>query len=53
MTYKEMYNYFYKRNNELPLSAQVDKQEKTIFHLKMEIAKLKKRVGEISIKKGD
>lgn len=53
MTYKEFYEYFYKTYCEVPLSAQVDKQTKTIFHLKMELAKLKKKVSELSKNKGD
>jgi hypothetical protein len=53
MTYDEFCEYFYKTYSNNPLPAQVDKQAKTIFHLKMELAKLKKKVYELSSKKED
>ena len=48
MTNNDFYNYFYKVYWNAPLSAQVSQQNKIIFHLKMELAKLKKKVSEIS-----
>ena len=48
MDYKDFYNYFYNVYCIIPLSAQVNKQEKTIFYLKMELAKLKKKIRELS-----
>lgn len=48
MTYQEFYTYFYKNYWEAPLTARVDQQAKTIFHLKMEIAKLKKQYKALS-----
>lgn len=53
MTYKEMCEYFYKKYCELPISAQINKQEKTIFHLKMELAKVRKKLNELSKNKED
>jgi hypothetical protein len=53
MTYKEFYDYFYKAYSVTPLSAQVSKQDKSIFHLKMEIGKLRKQLNDLSRKKGD
>lgn len=52
MTYNKFCEYFYKTFYNIPFSAQVDRQDKTIFHLKMELAKLKKQVRDLS-KKGD
>lgn len=53
MTYKEFCKYFYDTYCKIPLSAQVNKQAGHIFHLKMELAKLKKKVDELSKNKED
>ena len=53
MDYKEFCDYFYKTYFETPLSAQVSKQDKSIFHLKMELAKLKKQLSELQKNKED
>ena len=48
MNYEEFCEYFYKTYHKLTLAAQVDKQNKMIFHLRMELGKLKKQVQELS-----
>ena len=48
MNYEEFCEYFYKAYHKLPLAAQVDIQNKMIFHLRMELGKLKKQVQELS-----
>lgn len=53
MTEQEFYEYFYKAYCEIPLSAQVRKQAYNIAHLKMEIAKLRKQVSNLSLNKED
>lgn len=53
MSNNDFYNYFYKVYWNAPLSAQLVQHNKTIFHLKMELAKLKKRVQELSKSKED
>lgn len=53
MTYNEFCEYLYKTYYAKPLSAQANKQDKTIFYLKMELAKIKKRIDELSKNKED
>ena len=53
MTEQEFYDYFYKVYCETPLAAQIRVQAGTIFHLKMEVAKLKKQMSNLSQKKED
>ena len=53
MTEQEFYDYFNKVYCEAPLAAQIRAQAGTIFHLKMEIAKLKKQVSNLSSNKED
>ena len=48
MNYNEFCEYFYNVYYEMPLSAQVKQMNGTIFTLKMELAKLKKQVKELS-----
>lgn len=48
MNYEEFCEYFYKAYHKLPLAAQVGIQNKMIFHLRMELGKLKKQVQELS-----
>ena len=50
MTYNEFYEYINTVYCEIPLSAQVNKLNRTIFSLKMELAKVKKQVSELSRK---
>lgn len=51
MTEQEFYDYFNKVYCCTPLAAQVKEQARTIFHLKMELAKLKKKLNSESSKK--
>ena len=53
MTEQEFYDYFNKVYCNDPLAAQMRAQASTIFHLKMEIAKLKKQVSNLSRIKED
>lgn len=53
MTYEEFLEYYYRTYCQGPLSAQVDKQDGKIFHLKMELAKLKKKIDELTNNKED
>lgn len=48
MTEQEFYEYFYKRYCEVPLAAQLKKQSNNIIHLKLEVAKLKKKLSELT-----
>jgi hypothetical protein len=48
MTEQEFYEYFNKVYCYTPLAAQMRAQASTIFHLKMEVAKLKKQVSNLS-----
>ena len=51
MTEQEFYEYFNKTYCNTPLAAQVKEQARTIFYLKMELAKLKKQLNSLSSKK--
>jgi hypothetical protein len=48
MTEQDFYDYFNKVYCYTPLAAQMRAQASTIFHLKMEVAKLKKQVSNLS-----
>lgn len=50
MTYNEFCEYFYNVYCDIPLSAQVSELNRTIFSLKMELAKVKKQVNKLSHK---
>lgn len=51
MTEQEFYDYFNKVYYSHPLAAQMRAQANTIFHLKMEVAKLKKQLNNLTTKK--
>lgn len=53
MTEQEFYEYFDKVYCYTPLAAQMRAQASTIFHLKMEVAKLRKQVNNLTSKKED
>ena len=48
MTEQEFYEEIYKMYCQVPLAAQIRKQSNNIVHLKLEIAKLRKKVAELS-----
>jgi hypothetical protein len=51
MTEQEFYDYFNKVYCNTQISAQMKAMSSTIFHLKMEVAKLKKQLNNLSSKK--
>jgi hypothetical protein len=53
MTIEDFYKYFYTVYCEVPFAAQLRQQANNIFHLRMEVAKLKKQLKELNNKKED